>query len=754
MRQLERFDGVIGRTLGESTPWWPDAPHPGPGAPNVVLVLLDDLGFGQLGCYGSTIETPNIDRLAAGGLRYTNFHVTPVCSPTRAALLTGRNHHEVGMRSVSNFNTGFPNMRGHVTNHAATVAEVLRDEGYTTFAIGKWHLCQMENASAAGPYDQWPCQRGFDRFYGFLDGETDHFHPELVYDNHAVEPPATPEEGYHLSEDLVDHAISFVHDTKSIRPDRPFLLYFAFGATHAPHQAPAEYLEKYRGRFDHGWDEVRAEWFARQQELGLLPQGTQLAPRNPGVEPWDSLPENHRLLAARLQEAFAAFLDHTDAQVGRLVAALERLGELDNTLFVLLSDNGASQEGGPFGVLHEMKFFNFIVETPDEAVTRLDDIGGPNSHANYPWGWAQAGNTPFKWYKQNTHEGGVHVPLIVHWPARVRARGELRDQFHHVNDVVPTIYEAIGVTAPAVYRGWEQLPITGMSFLPTFDEPDMPSAKRVQYFEMMGHRAIYADGWKAVTRHQPRVPFDDDRWELYHVAADRSECVDLAAEMPEKVQELVALWWREAEEHGVLPLDDRTIELFGARFHANSPHPPDRRYVYRPPMSPLPAQAGASLGGRSWDLVATVERPAGAEGVLYASGTQNSGLSLFVEGDRLVFDYNCFGEHHVVESSVRVPEGEATLGVRFRREGDGGHATLVIDGHECGRVDVPFVMRMMSSTGPSVGCDHGSPVSPRYAAPFPFTGRLERVEIQLLSTRPREQAERAEAEARATMARQ
>jgi arylsulfatase A-like enzyme len=751
MKHSKPFEGVIGRTLAESTPCWSEAPHPGDGAPNVVVILIDDLGFSHFGCYGSTIDTPNIDRLAANGLQYTNFHVTPLCSPTRAALLTGRNHHEVGMRALSNFNTGFPNMRGAVSDHAATIAEVLRDEGYATFALGKWHLCQMENGSAAGPYDQWPCQRGFDRYYGFLEGETDQFYPELVYDNHHVDPPRTVDEGYHLSEDLIDHAIAFAHDSKSIRPDRPFFTYLAFGATHAPHQAPAEYLAKYRGRFDQGWDAARDEWFARQQDLGLLPADTQLAPRNPGVEPWDSLPENHRSLATRLQESFAAFLDHTDAQIGRLVDALARLGELDNTMIVLLSDNGASQEGGPFGVLNEWKYFNFILETPDEAVERLDDIGGPNSHTNYPWGWAQAGNTPFKWYKQNTHEGGVHVPFVVHWPAGISDRGTLRDQFHHVSDIAPTIYEAVGVTPPSVYRGYEQLPITGTSMLSTFHDRGAPSRKTVQYFEMMGHRAIYADGWKAVTRHQPGVPFDDDTWELYHVAEDRSECNDLAATIPEKVTELAELWWREAEDHGVLPLDDRTIELFGARFRDHSPHRSDRHYTYRPPMSPLPAQVGASIGGRSWDLDALIDRPAGAGGVIYATGTASSGVSLFVQHDRLVFDYNCFAEHQVVESDCEIPVGQSVVGLQFRREAKGGRATLLIDGAECGTIEVPLVMRIISSLGPSVGYDHGSPVSDRYPDSFPFEGTLEQVDIQLVSPRP---ADSAAAEARAENARQ
>jgi arylsulfatase len=748
----DRFEGEIKRLQSESTPWWPTPPHPGEDAPNVVLVLLDDTGFSHFGCFGSDLATPHIDRLAAGGLRYTNFHVTPLCSPTRAALLTGRNHHTVGMRSLSNFDSGYPHMRGHITNHAATVAEVLRDEGYATFALGKWHLCGMENASAAGPYEQWPCQRGFDRYYGFLEGETDQFYPELVYDNHCVEPPATPDEGYHLSEDLVNHAIGFIHDTKSIRPDRPFFTYLAFGAQHAPHQAPASYLAKYRGRFDDGWDVARDKWFARQLEMGLLPAGTELAPRNPGVEAWDTLPENHRRLAARLQEAFAAFLEHTDAQIGRLVSALDDLGQLDNTLLVLLSDNGASQEGGPFGVMHEMKYFNFLVETPDEAVGRIDDIGGPHSHSNYPWGWAQAGNTPFKWYKQNTHEGGVHVPLIVHWPAQIAVGGGLRDQFHHVNDIVPTIYETLGVEPPSTYRGYEQIPVSGVSLRYTFDAPAAPSRKDVQYFEMMGHRAIYADGWKAVTRHQPGTPFDQDDWELYHLTHDRSECHNLATTMPDKVAELVEQWWREAEEYGVLPLDDRTIELFSNRYRDRSPHPSNRRYSYFPPVSPLPAQVAPGLGGRGWDMDAVIDRPAGVAGVLYASGTENSGVSLFVQDDRLVFDYNCFGDHHVVESETAVPVGASVVGVRFRRTGKGADATLVVDGEPSGQMAVPFAMTMMSSVGPSIGYDHGSPVSERYTGHFPFEGRLRRLDVALVG--PGDGDGAVEAEERSAMSRQ
>ena len=729
----EEFKGRIGRTLADSEPWFEDLPHPGGTAPNIVVVLLDDVGFAQFGCFGSDIDTPNIDALARGGLQFTNFHVTPLCSPTRAALLTGRSQHRAGMRSISNFRTGFPHMLGHVSNKTATFAEVLRDRGYATFAVGKWHLAPMEECSAAGPFDQWPLARGFDRFYGFLDGETDQFHPELVSDNHPVEPPGGPADGYHLSEDLVDRVLQMVSDSKGVRPDRPFLAYVAFGATHAPHQAPPAYLAKYRGRFDEGWDVVRERWYRRQLAEGLIPPGTKLAPRNPGVEPWDSLPENQRRLAARLQEAFAAFLDHADDQVGRLVEGLRSMGQLDDTIFLVLADNGASQEGGPFGVMHEMKFFNGIIETPDQAIARIDDIGGPHSHTNYPWGWAQCGNAPFKWYKQNTHEGGVHVPMVLHWPRGIPAaqRGTRRDQFVFVSDVAATLYDVLGVEAPEVFRGVPQHPVTGRSFRQVLDDPAAPASNRVQYFENGGSRAIVQDGWKAVCRHEKGADFDAEAWELYRISEDASECDDLAAAMPEKLAELVALWWKEAEAHGVLPLDDRGIELFGARFRDHSPHPSNRRYVYRPPMSPLPAQASAAIGGRSFDLVAKVTRRKGEDGVLFATGTENSGFSFFVQGNRLVFDYNAFDDHVVIESDVEVPEGTSTLAVKVRRlSSRGGAAEIEIDDRPCGHADLPLLMLIMSSVGPSVGYDHGSAVSTRYTAPFPFAGRLHEIVIQ------------------------
>jgi arylsulfatase A-like enzyme len=730
----ERFEGRIGTTVADSEPWFDDGPHPDDGAPDVVVVLLDDTGFAQLGCYGSDIDTPAIDALARDGVALTDFHVTPLCSPTRAALLTGRAPHAVGMRAVSNFRTGFPNQLGHISNHAATMAEVLGDAGYATFCVGKWHLAPMEQCSAAGPFDQWPLARGFDRFYGFLEGETDQFHPELVADNHHIDPPGTPEDGYHLSEDLVDQALRMIADSVGVRPDRPFFTYLAFGATHAPHQAPPAHLAKYRGRYDEGWDVVRERWYQRQLELGVIPPHTTLAPRNPGVEAWADLPESDRRLAARLQEAFAAFLDHTDVQIGRFVDGLARLGRLENTILVVLADNGASQEGGPHGVLHEMKFFNGILEAPEEAIAHLDDIGGPRSHANYPWGWAQCGNTPFRWYKQNTHEGGVHVPLIVHWPAGIPAeqRGTRRDRFAHVSDVAPTIYELVGVEPPTTRAGLEQLPVTGRSFATVLADPEAPAANRVQLFEQNGSRALIADGWKAVCKHVAGADYATEA-----LGALRPGCRPLRVPRPRVGRARAAAAAGPALVGGGgaprgAPARRPPGRALRAPVPGALPAPGDRRYVYRPPMSPLPAQAGPAIGGRSFDLDAHVRLGPGDHGVLLATGTENAGLSLFVQDGRLVLDYNAFGEHVVVESGIPVPAGEVVLGLRVRRlDGFAGSAALTIDGEEVGRADLPLLMRIMSSTGPSIGTDHGSAVSDRYRAPFAFTGELRELVVQL-----------------------
>ena len=735
---LPTFKGRIGRTLDESEPHFPVRPHPGDDAPNVVLVLMDDTGFSQLGCYGSDIDTPNIDALANNGLQFTNFHVTPLCSPTRASLLTGRSQHRVGMRSVSNHETGFPHQLGHISNHASTMAEVLKAQGYATFCAGKWHLAPTNDISSAGPFDQWPLARGFDRFYGFLEGETDQFYPELVVDNHHIEPPATPADGYHLSEDLVHQLLRMINDSKGVRPDRPFFAYLPFGATHAPHQAPEYYLRKYRGRYDEGWDVVRQRWYERQLELGVTSPSTQLAPRNPGVEPWEDLPSAHREFACRLQEAFAAFLDHTDDQIGVFVDGLRSMGQLENTIFVFLADNGASQEGGPFGVMHEMKFFNGVFDPPEDLIDQIEEIGGPHSHTNYPWGWAQCGNAPFKWYKQNTHEGGVHVPLIFHWPTGIdhEQGGTLRRQFVNVSDITPTIYELLGIAAPDTYNGLEQLPVTGSSFASILNAPDAPATNTLQYFEQFGSRALIAedDGtwWKAVTRHIKGQPFEEDRWELYNLSEDQSECNDLADAEPDQLELLIDRWWGEAEIHGVLPLDDRTIELFGSRLDDHSPHPTHRRYRYQPPMSPIPAQAAPSPSGRLWDMTARISCGANDEGVLYATGNENSGLTVFVQNSRLVVDYNAFNDHSIVESEITVPPGESVLSVKIARTSSStGRIDLAVGETVCGTIELPFMMRMISSIGASVGRDHGSAVSARYTAPYEFTGELHELVIEL-----------------------
>lgn len=750
------FKGRIGRTVSESKPWWPDYPRPRDGAPNVLVVLFDDLGFSHLGCYGSSIETPNIDRLAAGGLRFTNFHTTALCSPTRASLLTGRNHHSVGMRGLANWNTGFPNCTGTVAKSAGTLAEMLRPGGYSTFAVGKWHLTPMEETSVAGPFDQWPLSRGFDRYYGFLQGETDQFTPELYCDNHPVNAPRSPEQGYHLTEDLVDQAITMVRSQKSAIPEKPFLLYLAFGATHAPHQAPQSYVDKYKGRFDAGWDAIRQQWYERQKELGIIPPNTELAPRNPGVAPWDELPDTQKKLALKLQEAFAAFLDHTDAQIGRLVSFLEDIGELDNTLILLMSDNGASQEGGPLGVIDTFKYFNGIPETLEEISARMDDIGGPKSQTNYPWGWAQAGNTPNKRYKQNTHGGGIRDPLIAHWPNGISDKGGIRDQFHHVTDITPTVLDIVGVAPPENVNGIAQMPIHGVSLAYTFPAQAKaePSRKGAQYFEMFGHRGIWADGWKAVTFHPAGKPFDEDRWELYNLANDFSECRDLAKDNPAKLKEMVNLWWSEAGRFGALPLDDRREELWRPTPRQGTPRN-RRRFVLYPPVAHMTGEVSPPLGNRSFVATAEVERPtATSEGAIFGLGTRNNGLAFYVLGDRLVFDYNLFTHHYKAISSRPIPAGKSTLSVHLEKLGERGRATVSIDGVACGSVEIPKILRMISSNGMDAGCDGGSAVSDDYEAPFAFQGKISRLVIELPDRSRKDEAEAAAVKAKVEMSRQ
>ena len=659
------FEGSIGTTVPESTPHWPDTTSRAPGrTPNVLVVLFDDVGFSDFGCYGSEIATPTIDRLAAGGLRYSGFHTTAMCSTTRAALLTGRNHHNVGVGCLANFDSGFPGYRGKISREAGTLAELLRPYGYRSYLTGKWHVTPLTETGPTGPYDGWPLQRGFDRYYGFLDAETDQYSPELVHDNHHVDPPGTFEDGYHLSADLADKTIEFLADHVAGVPDRPWLQWLAFGACHAPHQAPVDIIDHYEQMFAQGWDVTRAERLARQIDMGLVPEGTELPPRNDRVKAWDEHTADEQRVFTRLQAAYAAMLDHADRQLARVVDFLEETGQLDDTLVLVLSDNGASQEGGPAGFVNAMGPFNAQPEPIEKKLATLHTLGGPGTHSNFPWGWAMAANTPLKRYKQNTHGGGIRDPLVVRWPAGIRASGEIRHQFAHAVDVVPTVLDVLGVEPPADIAGVPQIPMDGASLRSTFDDADAPPPKDTQYFEMFGHRGIWHDGWKAVAYHPPYTPFEDDRWELYHLDQDFSEVHDLAEQEPGRLEALQAEWWRQAAANKVLPLDDR----FAERFAENAErHRGDRtRYELWAGVGHVPTDAAPDLRSRSYTI--TVEVLESGHGVLVAHGDQTSGYSLYVDDDgHLVHDLSVGGNHQVVRSDRPVPTGAGTLAFRMQR---------------------------------------------------------------------------------------
>ena len=723
------FGGVVGRTYHESTPWWPPSVRPPEGAPNVVFIVLDDVGFADLGCYGSEIRTPTMGRLAGNGLRYTNFHTTAMCSPTRAALLTGRNHHSVGMGIIAEWSGGYPAYAGRVTPRAATLAEMLRPQGYATFAVGKWHLMPVSEATAAGPFDDWPLGRGFERWYGFHGGLADSWHPELFEDNHVVETPDRPD--YHLTDDLVDHSIRYVRDLRVNAPERPFFLYLALGAGHFPHHVAPEWIERYRGRYDRGWDAVRAERLARQTELGIVPPETELAPRNPDVRAWDELSADERRLAARFQEVYAGFLEHTDAQLGRLIADLEQAGQLDNTLIVLLSDNGASAEGAASGAVNIRKHLYYEPETLEDGLAQIDALGSDRTYNHYPSGWAMASNTPLKWYKKDVHGGGVRDPLLIHWPARVADKGGLRRQYHHVVDVTPTVLELLGIVAPTTHRGVDQLPIHGTSLAYSLDAPDAPARKETQYYELAGDRAIWHRGWKAVTLHAKGTDFEQDRWELYHVDEDFAELHDLAAERPEKLRELIERWWAEAGAYGALPLDDREYErtLLNVAMRAR------RRYTYEPGMARIDRLSSPDVTDRSYTISADLEllSPA-AEGVLLACGNRFGGYVLYVRDGRPYYEYVYTDDvRYRIESERPLPAGRSTLRFDFTKTGRRrGIGTLSIDGRDVGTVELPKTWPVGGiSGGLHCGRDGEAPVSDAYALPFAFTGTLHRVVVEL-----------------------
>ncbi len=730
------FQGHIGRTVQESTPWWPTAALSPEGAPNLLIVLFDDVGFSDFGCYGSLIRTPTIDQLAANGLRYTGFHTTAMCSTTRAALLTGRNHHSVGVGSLANFDSGYPGYRGKIAKEAGTLAEMLKPHDYRTYMVGKWHVTPLTESGSTGPFDGWPLGRGFDRFYGFMDAETDHYAPDLTLDNSNIDAPGTFAEGYHLTANLVDQSIRFLASHHAERPTSPWLLWLALGACHAPHQAPFELVSHYDSLFQDGWDIERERRIARQKDLGIVPASTRLPDRNPGVRAWSDHSADERQLFTRLQAAYAAMLDHADQQLARLLAFLEQAGMSENTLVLVLSDNGASQEGGPLGFVNSNGPRNLRPEVLAEQLARLDEIGGPNTHSNFPHGWAMAANTPLRRYKQNTHGGGIRDPLVMYWPERIAVQGELRHQFAHACDVVPTLLDLIGVEAPQEIHGIAQMPLEGVSFAASLDQPDVPSKFKPQYFEMFGHRGLWHAGWKAVTYHAPGTSYDTDPWELFHLAEDFSETHDLAAQEPDKLAEMIRLWWQEAEKHKVLPLDDRFRERFVD--NANRFHGARQRYVFHAGMGHVPTEVAPDVRSRSYRITAEVQTV--GDGVLIAHGDATSGYSLYVQDRHLVYDMNIGGEHVLVRSDRPVSREAQSLGVRVRRTtheprptpqtGPGrSEFTLLINGEPAGRTESSLgFANFVSWTGLDIGRDRGSPVS-HYEAPFTFTGNLIKVTV-------------------------
>jgi arylsulfatase len=744
----QKFSGTIRTDARDSTPDWPKLARAPEGAPNVLYIVLDDVGYGQLSPFGGLCHTPNLDKLAANGLRYRNFHTTALCSPTRACLLTGRNHHSNAMAAIVEASTGYPGYHSFMPFENGMLSEILTAQGWAAYAVGKWHLTPHTEMNMGAARTRWPLGRGFERFYGFLGGDTNQWEPDLVYDSHPVHPPKTPAQGYHLSEDLAERAIEFLTDLRNVSPEKPFFLYYCFGACHAPHHVAQEWSDKYRGAFDQGWDRAREEIFARQKALGLIPADTELTERPAWIQPWDSLSAEEKKLYARMMEVYAGFAEHTDAQIGRVLDFLAKTGDLDNTIVVAISDNGASAEGGPHGSLNEALFFNRVPEDLAENLRQIDELGSPSVFNHYPFGWAWAGNTPFQRWKREVHEGGIADLCIVHWPHGIRARNEIRGQYVHAIDVTPTILDCLGVEPPAEIRGVAQSPLQGRSFRPSFDDAAAPAPRDTQYYEMLGNRAIYHRGWKAVTYHgtagmiydgvtDPTKPFNQDRWELYHVAEDFSESHDLAQEQPEKLRELVELWFAEAGRHDVLPLDAK----IPAAIHRPRVSRPRRRFVYYPGGSAIETLAAANVKNRSHKLVAEVEIPTGgAQGVIAAEGTRFGGWVLYVKDRRLCYAYNFLAvETWSLVGTELVPSGKCTLAYEFEKTGPerfgaGGIGRLFVNGVKAGELAIPRTVRFMFGLGGGLQIgrqENASPIVPEFAAPFAFTGTIRQVAIEL-----------------------
>jgi arylsulfatase len=741
-----KFKGKIELDVRDSTPdWGPFLADRAPeGAPNVLVVLYDDTGLAAWSPFGGRIEMPTLQKLADNGLTYSQWHTTALCSPTRSTFLTGRNHHLNGFAQIAEGAQGFPGYSSHIPPENGTIAHVLRDAGWSTFWVGKNHNVPVDEWGMGASKKNWPLGMGYDRFYGFLGGETNNWYPDLVHDNHYVDQPYGPEDGYHLSKDLADKALEFIRDSKQSEPEKPWYLWFCPGANHAPHHAPQEYIEKYEGTFDDGYEAYREWVLQRMIEKGILPEGTELTPLNPMAEgtfgagdlvrPWTELSDDERKLFSRMAEVYAGFSEYTDAQVGRIVDYLEESGQLENTLVIYAADNGASGEGSPNGSVNENKFFNAYPDDIAENLAMVDKLGTPETYNHYPTGWAVAFSTPFRMFKRYTYQGGVCDPLVISWPKGIKARGEVRHQYHHSTDIYPTILEACGIEMPKVVNGHEQSPLSGVSMAYTF-AGDGPTRKETQYYEMLGSRGIWHKGWKAVTEHGPTSDlgnFDRDRWQLFHTDEDRSEAHDLAQKHPDKVEELKALWLEEAKKNNVLPLNDMgPHELGTSGILYRVPVPESGRYTYYPGTSEVPEQLAANTHNVSFKILAEVDFTGESQGVIVAQGSRFGGYSLFVKDGTLNYAFNFLGIPPEQRLSAPAPtSGRHIVGVEFTKERVGDHyepigtAKLYVDDDVVAEDEIRTIAAFYALCGEGlcVGYDAGDAVSSEYTPRFEWTG--------------------------------
>jgi len=743
----EQFKGVIKLDVRESTADWnpyirKKAPE---GSPNILFILYDDTGLATWSPFGGRVNMPTMDKLAADGLTFTQWHTVALCSPTRSCILTGRNHNLNGMGSITEGANGFPGYSSQIPAQAATIGQILQDNGWSTFWMGKNHNVPETDLSSGANKKQWPLQMGFDRFYGFIGGETNQFYPDLVEDNHYIDQPYSPEDGYHLSKDLAAQAIKYLNDQKAANPSKPWFMWYCPGANHAPHQAPKDYIAKYKGKFDDGYDAYRTWVLPRMIAKGILPKDTKLTEFNPmppdqanpgdAVRPWNTLTVDEKKLFSRLCEVFAGFSEYTDAQVGRIIDHLKATGQYENTVILYAADNGASGEGSPSGSVNENKFFNGYPDELSENMKLIDKLGGPDTYEHYPTGWAAAFSTPFKMFKRySNYSGGTADPLVISWPKGIKAKGQVRNQYHHAVDIVPTILDICKLEMPKVYRGIDQFPLSGVSMRYTFDAaPDAPTQKHRQYYAMLGTRAIWEDGWKAVAVHAPltgKGNFDKDQWQLYHVDVDRAESNDLAKKNPEKLQALIKAWNEEADKNSAKPLDDRPA-VVQAGIERPSEEAARDSYTYYPHASPVPEAVAANIRGRSYKIIANIDITANASGVIFAHGSRFGGHTLFIKDKKLFYVYNFLGikpEQQFVSNELK--PGKYTVGIEFIKEKAGEH-------HESLGTTKLYVNDLAVATGPMraqvgkftlvgdglcVGYDSGDPVSEHYKSPGDFKG--------------------------------